>query len=143
MPQNTVNASQDEISCESSNSLEISGMLLRPLALLSFVLLFVGCSTPPKYPYIDCSSEFSRIVSTDFEGKIVSVWIGAGKVSYDSSDRSYNFLAVEKTRHSRFPVNRRYVVGRPVKVVAPNVDVYPIEPPSWICWDNGATGYAK
>ncbi len=118
-------------------------MQLRLLALLLIVPLFAGCSVPPKYPYIDCNSEFSRIVSTDFEGNIISVWIGAGNVSYERDDHSYNFLAVEKTRYGRFPVKRRYITGRPVKVIAPNVDVYPIQAPDWICWNGGTTGYAK
>ena len=118
-------------------------MPIRILALFCNFLLFAGCTVPPRYPYIDCSSNFSRIVSTDFEGDVISVWVGAGEVSYDPDDHSYNFLAVEKNRHGRFPVNRRYIIGRPVKVIAANVDVYPIEPPAWICRDAGEIGYAK
>jgi hypothetical protein len=133
----------DEISCESAGPLKVSDMHSRPMALLFSALFLAGCSCLPRDPYIDCNSDFSRIVSTDYVGNIISEWIGAGKVSYECNDHSYNFLAVEKERHGRFPVNRRYVIGRPVKVIAPNVIVYPIEPPEWICWDGGTTGYAK
>jgi hypothetical protein len=133
----------NEISCESTGPLEISGMRLRPLALLVSILSIVGCSSLPADPYIDCNSDFSRIVSTDFTGNIISEWVGVGKVRYDCDDKSYDFLAVEKYRHGRFPVRRRYVIGRKVKVIAPNVIVHRIAPPEWICPGGATTAYAK
>ena len=118
---------------------------MRPpsLVFLSVALLLAGCCCLPRDPYVDCNSDFSKVVSTDYVGNVISEWVGVGKVCYDHVDRSYNFLAVEKTRDGRFPVNRRYAIGRKVKVIAPNVAVYPIDPPEWICRRYYSSEYVK
>jgi hypothetical protein len=105
----------------------------RFLAILAILGAVSGCESLPKDPYIDCNSKFSKVITTEFTGKMIAEWTAAGKVSYDSADGGYTFLAVEKIDYGRLTQTRRYVIGRPVKVMAPNVAVYEVEPPEWIC----------
>lgn len=111
------------------------GVFHRYLAFVVFLFVAGGCNSVPRDPYIDCNSRFSKVIVTDFVGDPVAEWTAAGRVSYDGSHQTYNFLAVEKISYGRTVQTRRYVIGRPVNVNGANVSVFEVEPPTWICPD--------
>ena len=99
--------------------------------LAGMALLLAGCCckrrvvllVPPPAPY-------SRVISSDFEGRPIAEYIAEGPVC--ETECGFRFRAVERRIFRPWVMEFRYPLGRPVTVAAPNVVATPSCKPCWL-----------
>lgn len=97
---------------------------LRLLSLLGVVVLAAGCQ------YITSRDRFRKVVTTDYQGNVISEWTAVGRIS--KIEGGVQFLSVAKEKPEPYPYHADYVIGRRVRVIAPNIAIFRTPPPAWI-----------
>ncbi len=112
-------------------SMQAIPRFLQFLSWAGMGLLLAGCCcerrvvlvVPPPAPY-------SRVVTSDFEGRPIAEYIAEGPVC--ETECGFRFRAVERRIFRPCVLEFRYPLGRPVTVAAPNLVATPSCKPCWL-----------
>ena len=86
---------------------------------------------PPPAPY-------SRVISSDFEGRTIAEYIAEGPVC--ETRCGFRFRAVERRIFQPVELEFRYPLGRPVTVAASNLVALPSYKPCWLAAMDASPG---
>ena len=100
------------------------------LAALGATALFSGCAHSSRELVVLPVPNYSKIVSSDFEGRWIAEFIAEGKVR--KVEGGYSFTAVQRRIFRPVPMEFHYPLGRPMTVIATNVIVTPASKPLWL-----------
>lgn len=96
-------------------------------------MLAAGCRHCEERSYIGQLSVYSRVTTSDFEGRCIAEYIAEGPV--EETRGGFIFRAVERRIYQPTPLTFRYPLGRPVVAVASNIVVDPAPRPPWLSCD--------
>lgn len=102
----------------------VSPSVLRIFLCLLAVLSFASCER-----YVTERSSFWKVISTDYEGNVISEWIAAGHPW--RIEGGVRIRAIQKTTYDPHPVEVRYAISRRVEVTAANVTFFRTKAPAW------------
>lgn len=110
------------------------------LAGLGATALVSGCAHSPREVVVTPVPTYSKVVSSDFEGRWIAEFIAEGKVR--KAEGGYSFTAVQRRIFRPVPLEFHYPLGRPMTVIATNVIVTPASKPLWLeKLDQGAVSF--
>jgi len=106
------------------------GTILIATASVMVSVLTSGCSYRRSTSYISQLSVYSRVTTSDFEGRCLAQYIAEGPV--EETRGGFTFRALERRIYQPSPLVFRYPLGRPVVAIASNIVVEPAPRPTWL-----------
>lgn len=105
------------------------GLRVRPSVLCLCFCLLAALTLASCERYVTERSLFWKVISTDYEGNMISEWIAAGHPWKIKG--GVRIRAIQKTTYDPSPVEVRYAITRRVEVKAPNVTYFRTPAPAW------------
>jgi hypothetical protein len=94
-------------------------------------VLLSGCfNVYPHPPKPWRNGHYSKVMTSDFEGRPIAEFIAEGSVIKD--EEGFHFYAVQRRIFEPEPLEFHYPLGRPVSVQASNVISIPVKKPEWL-----------